>query len=62
MLLMHSKVPCNFAMPEMKHTIMSRPILVQYMVMMLHTAIVMAAPMSSCWLVKRNFILNSNGK
>ena len=61
MLLMHSKVPCIFAIPAMKQTGRRIAMLVVFMVMTLHTPITAAAPQSSCWLVKRNFMRKSIG-
>ena len=62
MLLMCSKVPCSLAMPSMKHTTSSSGIYVERMVMRLQTAMTIAEPMMSCWLVKRNFMRKSMGK
>ena len=61
MLLIHSKVPCIFAMPAMKQTGRRMAILVVLIVMKLQMPITAAAPQSSCWLVKRNFIRKSIG-
>ena len=61
MLLMHSNVPCIFAIPAMKQTGRRIAILVVLIVMTLQTPITAAAPQSSCWLVKRNFMRNSIG-
>ena len=61
MLLIHSKVPCIFAMPAMKQTGRRMAILVVLIVMKLQIPITAAAPQSSCWLVKRNFIRKSIG-
>ena len=61
MLLMHSKVPCIFAMPAMKQTGRRTAMSVVLIVMKLQMPITAAAPQSSCWLVKRNFIRKSIG-
>lgn len=62
MLLINSKVPCSLAMPPMKHTTSSSGMKVVWMVTRLVTAMTTAEVMSSCWLVKRNFMRKSMGK
>ena len=60
-LLMHSNVPWILAMPAMKQTGSKTAMFVVRMVMKLQRPMTTAAPQSSCWFVKRNFIRNSIG-
>ena len=61
MLLMHSNVPCIFAIPAMKHTARSSGIDWLCMVTRLQMPITIAEVQRSCRLVNLNFILNSIG-
>ena len=49
-------------MPPMKHTTSSSGMKVVWRVTRLVTAMTTAEVMSSCWLVKRNFMRKSMGK